>query len=116
MTDRSSRSLPPETWKPAARAARALASPIQRILAVEATSGIFHARGIDLIAHHDARALCQLGQVGLQLVVDDAVILNWIATFVTTGEIDNMENDGAALYMAKEGGRNRIVVNPVQLA
>src|SRR5688572_12610036 len=32
--------LPPETWAPAARAARALANPIQRILAVEAASGI----------------------------------------------------------------------------
>jgi NhaA family Na+:H+ antiporter len=32
--------LPPETWAPVARAARALASPIQRILAVEATSGL----------------------------------------------------------------------------
>jgi NhaA family Na+:H+ antiporter len=31
---------PPETWKPVRRAAAALASPIQRILAVEAASGI----------------------------------------------------------------------------
>jgi NhaA family Na+:H+ antiporter len=35
-----SRVFPPGTWGPAARAARALASPIQRILAVEATSGL----------------------------------------------------------------------------
>ena len=35
-----SRALPPETWGPVARAARALASPIQRILAVEAASGL----------------------------------------------------------------------------
>ena len=34
-----SEALPPETWSPAARAARAIASPIQRILAIEATSG-----------------------------------------------------------------------------
>ncbi len=31
---------PPETWNPARRAAQAIASPIQRILAVEAASGI----------------------------------------------------------------------------
>jgi NhaA family Na+:H+ antiporter len=37
-SDRSSR--PPGTWAPLHRAAQALASPIQRILAVEATSGI----------------------------------------------------------------------------
>lgn len=34
------RPLPPETWAPVARAARALASPLQRILAVEAASGL----------------------------------------------------------------------------
>src|SRR3990167_1211001 len=33
-------SLPPESWAPARRAARALASPIQRILAIEASSGL----------------------------------------------------------------------------
>jgi Na+:H+ antiporter, NhaA family len=32
--------LPPETWGPVARAARALANPIQQILAIEAASGI----------------------------------------------------------------------------
>jgi Na+:H+ antiporter, NhaA family len=32
--------LPPETWAPVARAARALAAPIQRILAIEAASGV----------------------------------------------------------------------------
>ena len=32
--------LPPESWAPARRAARALASPIQRILAIEAASGL----------------------------------------------------------------------------
>ena len=35
-----SKILPPETWAPVARAARALANPIQRILAIEAASGI----------------------------------------------------------------------------
>jgi NhaA family Na+:H+ antiporter len=35
-----SEALPPETWTRLARAARALANPIQRILAVEATSGL----------------------------------------------------------------------------
>lgn len=33
-------SLPPEVWEPGHRAARALASPVQRFLAVEAASGI----------------------------------------------------------------------------
>ena len=33
-------SLPPDSWGPVARAARALASPVQRVLAVEAASGI----------------------------------------------------------------------------
>jgi len=33
-------SLPPESWGPARRAVRALASPIQRILAIEAASGL----------------------------------------------------------------------------
>jgi NhaA family Na+:H+ antiporter len=33
-------SLPPDSWAPVARAARALASPVQRVLAVEAASGI----------------------------------------------------------------------------
>ncbi|HSK02869.1 MAG TPA: Na+/H+ antiporter NhaA, partial [Kofleriaceae bacterium] len=32
--------LPPETWAPVARAARAIASPIQTILAIEAASGL----------------------------------------------------------------------------
>ncbi|HET9625808.1 MAG TPA: Na+/H+ antiporter NhaA [Kofleriaceae bacterium] len=36
----SHRRPPPETWGPARRAAHAIASPIQRILAVEAASGI----------------------------------------------------------------------------
>jgi NhaA family Na+:H+ antiporter len=36
----NSQSHPPGTWQPARRAAAALASPIQRILAVEAASGI----------------------------------------------------------------------------
>ena len=38
MTTRSS--LPPDSWAPVARAARALASPLQRVLAIEAASGI----------------------------------------------------------------------------
>ncbi len=35
-----SENLPPDTWAPVARAARALASPIQSILAIEAASGL----------------------------------------------------------------------------
>jgi NhaA family Na+:H+ antiporter len=35
-----SKNLPPETWAPVARAARAIASPIQSILAIEAASGL----------------------------------------------------------------------------
>jgi NhaA family Na+:H+ antiporter len=35
-----SEAMPPETWPPVARAARAIANPIQRILAIEATSGV----------------------------------------------------------------------------
>ncbi len=35
-----SEALPPETWSRVARAARALASPIQQILAIEAASGV----------------------------------------------------------------------------
>jgi len=34
------RSAPPEAWEPARRAAQALASPIQRFLAIEASSGL----------------------------------------------------------------------------
>ena len=37
---RSGSSHPPETWSPVRRAAEAIASPIQRILAIEAASGI----------------------------------------------------------------------------
>jgi len=33
-------SIPPEVWRPARRAVRALAAPIQRILAIEAASGL----------------------------------------------------------------------------
>nr|MBA3819827.1 Na+/H+ antiporter NhaA [Deltaproteobacteria bacterium] len=33
-------SVPPETWKPAERAMRVLASPLQRILQIEAASGL----------------------------------------------------------------------------
>jgi len=33
-------SLPPETWEPAHRAAQALAAPVQRVLAIEAASGL----------------------------------------------------------------------------
>ena len=37
---RSGNSHPPETWSPVRRAAEAIASPIQRVLAIEAASGV----------------------------------------------------------------------------
>lgn len=40
MADTSERALPPEAWAPASRAARKLVSPIQRVLAIEAASGL----------------------------------------------------------------------------
>ena len=40
MSNSTSTTNPPETWAPARRAAAALVSPIQRVLAVEAASGI----------------------------------------------------------------------------
>ncbi len=66
----------------------------------QALRRVFHAGSVDFVAHHDTRALGQFGQVHLQLVVDDAVILYRIAAFVAAGKVDDVKDNRAALHMA----------------
>ncbi len=65
-------------------------------------AGLFRSRHVDLVRYHDAGPLGQVVSVHFQLIFDDLVILQGIATLVVARQVDNLHNKRRALNVAQE--------------
>lgn len=70
--------------------------------ALEVGNLIGRARRVALVSNDDLRTLRKLGTILLELMVDDAVILDRIAILKTTRHVDDVHDQGRTLNVAQE--------------
>ena len=71
-------------------------------LLLETANVVLHPGNVAFVRDHDAGAAGKFVGIKGQLTIDDAVILDRIATLVAARHVHDMENEGRALDMAKE--------------